>query len=111
MVTVDVGSGNLTDVKELSPFDATTAPLGSLSANVTGEPLNGRAYNGVKFNMSGADQFVTARAAAIDLQLPASIFQAAETEPGGLTAAFSDNDSALTTMSINAYVSERIRPW
>lgn len=104
-MTVDVGTGNLTDVKELSPYDADSAPLGSLSANITGTPLNGRAYNGVRFNMTNADQFVTARAAATDLQLPASIFQAAEAGPGGLTAAFSNNGSAFTTMATDVYVS------
>jgi hypothetical protein len=62
-----------------------------LSGNVTGAPLNGRAFNGIVFNLTDADEFMIARSNATDLQLPASIFQAATTAPGGLTAAFQTN--------------------
>lgn len=102
-VSVDIATNNLTSVKEIRPFDANTSPFASLSGNVTGAPLNGRAYNGVGFNTTDADQFVLARANATNLQLPASILRAAETSPGGLAAAFSTNSFA--GMATQVYVS------
>jgi hypothetical protein len=57
-VTLDLGSGNLTSVHQLQPFNATTSKFGSLSANVTGAPLNGRAYNGINFTLASPDKFV-----------------------------------------------------
>lgn len=102
-VTVDIASGNLTNVVELAPFNASTSPFGNLSANVTGPPVNGMAYNGVAFNLTGADSFVLARANATNLQLPASILQAAALAPGGLTAAFANN--TFTAMAVQVYVS------
>jgi len=101
-VTVDIATGNLTSVKEISPLNtSSTSPFTSLSGNVTGAPLNGRAYNGIQFNLTGADQFVIARQNATDLQLPSSILQAAETSPGGLTAAFATN--SFTGMAVQVY--------
>jgi len=90
-VTVDITTGNLISVQEIGLFNSSTSPFASLSGNVTGAPLNGRAFNGIKFNLTDADEFVIARSNATDLQLPASIFQAATTAPGGLTAAFQTN--------------------
>jgi len=105
MATVDINTGNLTDVQEIEPFDASTSPFASLSANVTGAPLNGRAFNGVIFNLTNADEFSIARSNATDLQLPASIFQAASTAPGGLTAAFQTNSFVgLTTQVYGVYL-------
>jgi hypothetical protein len=101
-VTVDIATSNLTSVKEISPLNASsTSPFASLSGNVTGAPLNGRAYNGIQFNLTGADQFVIARQNATDLQLPSSILQAAETSPGGLTTAFATN--SFTGMAVQVY--------
>lgn len=57
-VTYDLGSGNLTSVHELQPFNANTSPFGQLSGNVTGAPLNGRAYNGINFTLTNPDKFV-----------------------------------------------------
>jgi len=88
---IDINTGNLTDVQEIQPFDSSTSPFASLSANLTGSPLNGRAFNGIVFNLTNPDQFVIGRSNATDLQLPASIFQAATTAPGGLPAAFQSN--------------------
>jgi hypothetical protein len=90
-VSVDIATSNLTSVKEIRPFDASTSPFASLSGNITGAPLNGRAYNGIGFDTTTADQFVLARANATDLQLPASILRSAGASPGGLAAAFSTN--------------------
>lgn len=101
-VTVDIATGNLLSVEEIGSFNA-SSPFASLSGNVTGPPLNGRAYNGVAFNLTNADQFVIARANATDLQIPASIFQAATQAPGGLTAAFQTN--SFVEMATQVYVS------
>jgi hypothetical protein len=101
-VTVDIATGNLTSVQEIRPLNS-SSPAGSLSGNVTGPPLNGLAYNGIQFNLTGADQFVVARQNATDLQLPSSILQAAATSPGGLTTAFATN--SFTGMAVQVYVS------
>jgi hypothetical protein len=103
-IRVDIASGNLTSVQELSPLNSSnTSPFGSLSGNITGPPLNGLAYNGIQFNLTGADEFVIARQNATDLQLPSSILQAAATSPGGLTNAFATN--SFTGMAVQVYVS------
>lgn len=99
---IDLNSGNLTDVQEIDPFDASTSPFASLSANVTGAPLNGRAFNGIVFNLTNADEFVIGRSNATDLQLPASIFQAATAAPGGLQDAF--NSNSFVGMATKVYV-------
>jgi hypothetical protein len=107
-VTVDIATGNLTTVVELRPFDASNSPFSSFSGNITGAPLNGLAYNGIGFDMGDADQFVTARAAATDLQLPAAVQQAAESSPGGLPAAFSTNSFPDTATRVYVSVENRI---
>jgi hypothetical protein len=102
-VTVDIASSNLTSVREIKPFDPQTSPFTSFSGNITGVPLNGRAFNGVGFDTTGTDQFVAARASAANLQLPASIVRSAETGPGGLDAAFGTN--SFPAMATQVYVS------
>jgi hypothetical protein len=103
-VTVDIATGNLTSVQEISPLNSSsTSPLASLSGNITGAPLNGQPYNGIQFNLTDADQFVIARQNATDLQLPSSILQMAERGPGGLTAAFATG--SFTGMVVQVYVS------
>jgi hypothetical protein len=105
-VTVDIATGNLTSVKEIRPLNASsTSPLASLSGNITGAPLNGRAYNGIRFNLTEADQFVIARQNATNLQLPSSVLQAATISPGGISGAFATN--SFTGMAVNVYVSIR----
>jgi hypothetical protein len=107
-VTVDIATGNLTSIQEINQLNAnSTSPLASTSGNITGAPLNGRTYNGVKFNLTGADQFVIARQNATDVQLPSSILQAAATSPGGLPAAFATN--SFTGMAVRVYV--RVQPY
>lgn len=83
-VNVDLATKNLTKVTELRPFNQDHSPFASLSANLTGPPLNGRAYNGVRFNLTAPNQYVLARQAAIQLQLPAAIYQAALSNQIGL---------------------------
>ncbi|KAK7061523.1 Non-specific serine/threonine protein kinase [Favolaschia claudopus] len=89
-VTYDLGSGNVTNVHELRPFDASRSPFSSLSANVTGAPLNGRAYNGINFTLANPpDKFIVARMNATQLTMPAAVFQAAVQSPQGLAGSFS----------------------
>ncbi|KAF8880015.1 hypothetical protein BD779DRAFT_1550009 [Infundibulicybe gibba] len=75
-VNVDLASGNLTKVTELQPFSQ-SSNFSSFSANVTGPPLNGQAYNGIQFNLTNPDRFVLARQDAVQLQLPAAVYQSA----------------------------------
>ncbi|GLB39261.1 hypothetical protein LshimejAT787_0604230 [Lyophyllum shimeji] len=89
-VNVDLASGNLTQVTELRPFSA-SSNFSSLSANVTGAPLLGRAYNGIQFNLTNPDQFVLGREASIKSQLPAAIYQAAVQSSEGLLGSFEAN--------------------
>ena len=100
-VNVDLASGNLTKVTELRPFSA-SSNFSSLSANVTGPPLNGRAYNGVRFNLTNPNQFILARENATQLQLPASVYQAAVQSPEGVSGSFDNNH--YTALSTQVYV-------
>ncbi|KAF9459137.1 hypothetical protein BDZ94DRAFT_1060738 [Collybia nuda] len=86
-VNVDLASGNVTKVTELRPFTS-SSNFSSFSANVTGTPLNGRAYNGIQFNLTNPDEFVRARRNATQLQLPASVYQAALLSKEGLIGSF-----------------------
>jgi hypothetical protein len=81
---IDVATKNLTSVQEIGPVDINTSPF-------AGPPMYGQAYNGIAFNLTGQDQFVLNRANAIQLQLPASIFQAASAASGNLAVAFEQN--------------------
>ncbi|CAK5276022.1 unnamed protein product [Mycena citricolor] len=86
-VTVDLGSGNVTSVVEMSPF-TNSSPFGSLAGNLTGAPLNGRAYNGINFTLANPDGFVLDRLSAIQLTMPAAVFQAAVKSSAGLQGSF-----------------------
>lgn len=86
---MDIASQNITRVTELRPF-TTSSPFSDNSANVTGQPLNGRAYNGIMFNLTDPDRFVLARANATQLQLPAAVYQAALQTQQGPAAIFSN---------------------
>lgn len=70
---------------------------------MTGPPLNGRAYNGVAFNVTNIDVFTLARQNATQLILPASVLQSAETSPGGLGSIFAQ--SRFSDLSTQVYVS------
>jgi hypothetical protein len=89
-VNVDLATGNLTNVTELRAFSP-SSNFSSLSGNVTGAPLNGRAYNGIKFNLTNPDRFVLGRQNATQLQLPAAAFQLAKKSPAGLQDSFDNN--------------------
>ncbi|KAF9476818.1 hypothetical protein BDN70DRAFT_862706 [Pholiota conissans] len=91
---VDIRIGNITSVSELRPFSA-SSNFSSTAGNVTGDPLDGRAYNGVAFNLTNPDAFVLARQSAVRLQLPAGVYQAALQTPQGFTGSFGDALSAL----------------
>ncbi|KAF8962330.1 hypothetical protein BDZ97DRAFT_1122718 [Flammula alnicola] len=99
-VGVDVSTGNVTQVSEIRPFTQ-SSNFSAFSGNVTGAPLNGRAYNGIMFNLTNPDQFVLARQNATQLQLPASIYQAALKSPQGYFGSFDNN--AFTTLSDQVY--------
>ncbi|KAK0211432.1 hypothetical protein IW262DRAFT_1467913 [Armillaria fumosa] len=99
-VNLDLASGNITRVTESRPFTA-SSNFSSLSANVTGPPLNGRAYNGIEFNLTNPDRFVIARRNATQLQMPAAVFQAASQSPEGLIGSFQANTFAR--LSTNVY--------
>ncbi|KAF5347802.1 hypothetical protein D9756_010270 [Leucocoprinus leucothites] len=57
------------------------------SNNVTGPPLNGKAFNGVIFDES-PDPFIRARATAISSGVSGTIFRTASNQPQGLQAIF-----------------------
>jgi len=69
----DIATGNLTRVQLLE--DITSSPE---FASITGPPLNGRPFNGMRFPQSEPDPFVLARENATRLQLPAAILMAAQ---------------------------------
>jgi hypothetical protein len=104
---VDINTGNLTSVQEIQPFNPSTSPFASLSQNVTGAPLNSQAFNGIVFNLTGADDALFRTSNATNLQIPAAIFQAASKAPGGLTAAFQTN--SFVGMATKVYVGMRCR--
>jgi len=97
-----MASGNVTKLQELRPFSA-ASKFSSFSANVTGPPLNNRAYNGIMFNLTNPDRFILARANATRLQLPAAVYQAANKSPLGFSDSF--DEIALTNLSKKIYVS------
>lgn len=105
-IAVDLGSSNLTSVTTLGNVTAGEGNFTQFAGNVTGDPLDGRAYNGLNWtrNQLVSDPFVNARATAIQLQLPAAVFQSAEQSQEGLTAAFANNSFA--ELSATVYVSE-----
>ncbi|KAJ7068060.1 hypothetical protein C8F01DRAFT_1116696 [Mycena amicta] len=88
-VTIDLGSGNVTNVHELGPFNAATSPFGSLSGNLTTAP---HAYNGINFTLTNPDKFTLARMSAIELTMPAAVYLAAVQSSQGVQGFF-DADS------------------
>lgn len=101
-VGIDIATGNVTSVIELRPFPQNPF-LSSLASTITGPPLNGRAYNGIKFNLTNPDNFVLIRQAATQLQLPAAIYQAAVQRSHGFVASFENN--TFVGLSDTVYVS------
>ncbi|KAI0296043.1 hypothetical protein BC826DRAFT_908693 [Russula brevipes] len=98
--SIDLASSNLTDVRPLSNLTVGQDPFTQYAGNITGAPLNGRAFNGLNWTSLVTDPFVTARAVAVQLQLPAAAFQNAVESPAGLTAAFVNNTFASLSADV-----------
>lgn len=101
--TVDLASTNLTHVEPLGNLTAGQGQFTQYAGNITGAPLYGQAYNGLNWTNLVSDPFVSARAGAIQLQLPAAVFQNAVQSAEGLTAAFVNN--TFSSLSATVYVS------
>ncbi|EPQ53464.1 hypothetical protein GLOTRDRAFT_78464 [Gloeophyllum trabeum ATCC 11539] len=99
-VTVDLASGNLTSVTQLSPLKVGQGNFTAYAGNITGSPLNGAAYNGIAYNLSNPDPFTMARVNATQLTLPAAVFQSATTSAQGLTGVFTNNGFVGLTNSV-----------
>ncbi|KAI9458861.1 hypothetical protein BJY52DRAFT_399314 [Lactarius psammicola] len=98
--TVDLSSTNLTRVGPLGNLTVGQGQLTQYAGNITGAPLYGRAYNGLNWTSLISDPFVNARAGAIQLQLPAAVFQNAIQSAEGLTAAFVNNTFASLSATV-----------
>ncbi|KAF8262466.1 hypothetical protein EI94DRAFT_1602111 [Lactarius quietus] len=99
--TVDLASTNLTHVEPLGNLTVGQGQFTQYAGNITGAPLYGQAYNGLNWTDVVSDPFVSARAGAIQLQLPAAVFQNAVQSAEGLTAAFVNN--AFSSLSATVY--------
>jgi hypothetical protein len=102
--TVDLSTRNLTAVRPIKALTSDDSGT-SLSANVSGPPLNGQAYNGAAFDpqlFTLGDPFVAMRATATTLQLPAAVMQAARDGPGSIVGAFESD--AFVPLSSRIYV-------
>lgn len=106
--SIDVASNKVTALETLGSLGSHTGSLQQFSANVTGDPLDGRAYNGMFFALDNPDPFTQQRQNAIQLSLPAAVFQAAQNSPDGLTSAFQKNEFA--NLSTIVYVSSVLIP-
>nr|KAF9561395.1 hypothetical protein CPC08DRAFT_635371 [Agrocybe pediades] len=101
---VDIATGNVTSITEIRSFSQSSS-FSSFAANVTGPPLNGHAYNGIRFSLTNPDQFVLGRQNATQLQLPAAIYQAAVNTPEGYQGSFANNAfSALSNQVYGLYL-------
>ncbi|KAH9990969.1 hypothetical protein BJV74DRAFT_836704 [Russula compacta] len=98
--SVDLASSNLTNVRPLSNLTAEQGAFTQYAGNITGAPLYGKAYNGLNWTDLVSDPFVTARAEAVQLQLPAAVFQNAVQSAEGLTAAFQNNTFASLSATV-----------
>lgn len=100
--SVDIATGNVTDIQQLRRFSS-SSNFSSLAGNITGDPLNGRLYNGIQFNLSSTDPFVDRRLQALQLQLPAAMYQAASQSQPGLVGSFDEN--RFVSIANDVYVS------
>jgi hypothetical protein len=87
-VNANVSMSNMTLVGVQIVSDYTEAN------NVTGDPLNSRAFNGVVFDNS-TNPFIQARATATKAGVPGAIFRFAAQKPGGLSPVFDDLNGFL----------------
>ncbi|OJA11337.1 hypothetical protein AZE42_04932 [Rhizopogon vesiculosus] len=81
--TMDLSNGSLGNCTIVDTFNSTN--------NVTGNPLNGEAYNGVIFDSSN-NTYIAARAVAIGSAVPGAIYQYASDQTGGIESTFDDPD-------------------
>ncbi|KAG2072502.1 hypothetical protein BDR04DRAFT_1074030 [Suillus decipiens] len=79
--TMNLNDGSMGDCTIVEPFNDTN--------NVTGNPLNGEAYNGLIFDASN-NSYVTARALAINSGIPGAIYSFASQQPDGPDSVFND---------------------
>ncbi|KAF9460651.1 hypothetical protein BDZ94DRAFT_888808 [Collybia nuda] len=86
-VSIDLASGNVTDVKEIRPFTS-QSNFSSYAGNITGTPLNGRAYNGIYLNFTQDNEFISGRRNATRLQLPAAVYHSAQMSEGGTVGSY-----------------------
>lgn len=104
--SVDIASTNLTHIEPLGNLTVGQGQFTQYAGNITGAPLYGQAYNGLNWTNLVSDPFVSARAGAIQLQLPAAVFQTAVQSAEGLTAAFVNNTfSSLSASVYSKYLS------
>ncbi|KAJ7063502.1 hypothetical protein C8F01DRAFT_1279168 [Mycena amicta] len=87
MAKIDLNNNSVIQVDTLGDL--------ATSNNVTGEPLNGQAFNGVVFPPSN-DTFVLARAISIGAGVAGSIFRFASQLSGGIQATFDDENGFLS---------------
>ncbi|GJE93537.1 DUF3433 domain-containing protein [Phanerochaete sordida] len=71
--------------------------------NVSGDPLHGKAYNAVLFNQSSVNDFVKARAVAIQSQIPGAIFRFASQDPNVLQTQFFDPPNGFLSLTDRIY--------
>lgn len=103
---MELSTKNIVSVTKIRPFVQGTSNYSSFAGNITGAPLNGQAYNGIRFNLSGSgdsDPFIQQREQSIQFALPGAIFQALQNKPEGLFAAL--GDSSMVELSSQVYVS------
>ncbi|KAG2346106.1 hypothetical protein BDR05DRAFT_959680 [Suillus weaverae] len=79
--TMDLNDGSMGDCTIVEPFEYTN--------NVTGNPLNGEAFNGVMFDASN-NSYIIARALAINSGIPGAIYRFASQQPDGPQSVFDD---------------------
>lgn len=101
-LTLDLASQNLTAVAPLGPLGS-VVPL-PYDAYASVPPVDVAApYNGLVFDLEGVlDPFVSAREQAVQLALPAAVFQAAQREAGGVQGAF--REMRFAELSQRVYV-------
>lgn len=107
-VVREISTGSVIRVIKLGPFVPGTSPYSSFAGNLTGAPLNGQAYNGIIFDLTGSgdsDPFIQQRESAIRFALPGAIFQALQNSPQGLFAAL--GDSSMVNVASKVYVSPK----
>ncbi|KAJ7320803.1 hypothetical protein DFH08DRAFT_970524 [Mycena albidolilacea] len=94
------------DLNNGLPIGVTAVDEATTPNNVTGDPLNGQAFNSLKFRPSN-DTFVQARAISIGASVSGAIFRFASQSPNGLQLVFDDPTGflAITTQVFTQHLS------